>query len=50
MVLIKFINSAVIDDKIFKEAVKKFGSSTITVVIESNEINGVFISKSNEEI
>lgn len=43
------INSAVIDDKNFlKEAVKKFGSSTITVVIESNEINGkYFISKSN---
>jgi imidazole glycerol-phosphate synthase subunit HisF len=43
------INSAVIDNKNFlKKAVKEFGSSTITVVIESNEINGkYFISKSN---
>lgn len=43
------INSAVIDSKKFlKKAVKEFGSSTITVIIESNEIDGkYFISKSN---
>ena len=43
------INSAVIDNKnLLKKAVKEFGSSTITVVIESNEINGkYYISKSN---